>query len=277
MNTIVEPEQLLLYPDGAPGSEDWEHKEQWSEISWSDHKVIRNVCQPTLSVYLPDPEIAQGTGIILCPGGAWHFLAFRPEGTDVARNLNAQGIAAFVLKYRLIQTGDDYMAEVEKNMSDTNRMNAKMAVLRPLILEDGQRAMRMVREQAAEWGLDTDRIGMMGYSAGGSVALNVALQHEVDSRPDFVSAIYTAGWDDVPVPDDDIPLFILCTADDDMASANSTKLYDLWRSAGHAVEMHIYSKGGHGFCLRKNNLPVDDWLTRFIDWLETSGFHKRIQ
>ncbi len=95
-----EPEVLQVYPGGAPGSENWDQPEELADIWWSEQKVVRNVSQPTLTVYLPDPETAQGTGVVLCPGGGWHFLAVQQEGTDVARSLNDRGIAAFVLRYR---------------------------------------------------------------------------------------------------------------------------------------------------------------------------------
>ncbi len=266
------PIEIPLYQGRAPGSEDWQHEEQWSDIWWSDCPVVRNVTQPTLTAYLPDPTIAQGTGVVLCPGGAWHFLAFQQEGIDVAEWLNSQGIAAFILKYRLIQTGEDYTKEVQRNMAEPDRMAALMKPLRPLLLNDGQQAMRLVRERASEWQLDADRIGMVGYSAGGSVVLNVALTHEPDCRPDFVAAIYTGSWEDVPIPADAPALFILCAADDAMASPNSISLYQDWQAAGKSAELHIYSKGGHGFCLRKMNLPVDTWLERFTDWLQSQGF-----
>jgi acetyl esterase/lipase len=269
----TQPAVFPLYPNGATGSEHWDQEEEWSDIWWSDQPVLRNVSQPTLTAYLPDPAIAQGTGVILCPGGGWQFLAVAQEGIDVALWLNSIGIAAFVLKYRLIRTGDDYQEAQRK--PDRARMTAAMAELRPLILNDGQSAVRMVRENADAWGVRPDRIGIMGYSAGGNVALNVALTHAADSRPDFVAAIYTAGWDDVPLPTDSAPLFILCTADDDMASANSIRLYGLYKAAGYPVELHIYSKGGHGFCLRQTGLPVDGWRQRFAEWLEANGFSQR--
>jgi len=268
----AQPVVIPLYPDGAPGPGDWDQEEQWSDISWSDRKIIRNVTQPTLAAYLPDPAIARGTGVVLCPGGAWHFLAFQQEGIDLAQWLNSQGIAAFALKYRLIKTGEDYEREMQRNIMDPDRMASLMEQLRPLLLDDGQQAMRIVRKRMREWGLSPDGIGMMGFSAGGTVTVNVALTHEPDCRPDFVAAVYTGPWGDEPVPADAAPMFILCTADDEMASGNSLRLYTMWKAAGHPVEMHIYAKGGHGFCLRKTDLPVDGWKNRFVEWLQGQGF-----
>ena len=229
--------------------------------------VVRNVTQPTLTAYLPDRAISRGTGVIICPGGAWHFLAFQHEGIDVARWLNSKGIAAFILKYRLIKTGDDFEREKQRNISEPGKMKALMEPLMPLVLSDGQQAVRTVRKGASEWGLKVDRIGIMGFSAGGSVAVNVALTHGPDCRPSFAAAIYTGEWDDVPVPSDAAPMFILCAADDTMAS-NSLRLYAMWEAADYPVELHVYSKGGHGFGMEKRGLPADTWISRFADWLQ---------
>lgn len=264
--------EVPLYEGSPPGSEHWTHDESWGDIFWSSVPVLRNVSKPTLTVHLPEPAKASGAGVILAPGGGWHFLAFQQEGTDVANWLNERGIAAFVLKYRLIHTGDDYNSEMHHNKVDPQQRAARMQELKPLILSDGQQALRLMRQHATQWGIDPLRVGMMGYSAGGNVALNVALQHDETSRPAFVAGIYTAGPDDVPIPSDAPPLLLLCTADDAMASGNSIRLYQQWREAGVAVELHIYEKGGHGFCLRRNNLPVDDWIERFHDWLLAGGF-----
>lgn len=273
MNTPIapksRPEIIPLYPEGPPGSEAWDQKEQWTEISLTSDKVLRNVSQPTLTAYLPDPAIARGTGVVVCPGGAWHMLAIQHEGIDVATWLNSQGIAAFVLKYRLIQTGEDFAGELQRNLSDPDKMASLMKKMRPLLLNDGQQAIRIVRERAPEWALKKERIGVMGFSAGGSVVVNAALTHSPECRPDFIAAIYAADYDADPVPADAAPLFILCAADDEMASTNSLRLYTEWRSAGRPVELHIYSKGGHGFGMRTMNLPSDGWIDRFVEWLQS--------
>ena len=262
----AQPEVIPLWPAGAPGSEAWTHQEQTSVIPPS-LKVIRNVVQPTLTAYLPDPALANGAAVIVCPGGAWHFLSIDMEGTDVARWLNAHGVAAFVLKYRLIHTGDDFPGVVWQNLNDQTKMAALMQPLRPLVVADGQQAVRLVRRQASEWGIAPDRIGIMGFSAGGMVTVSVALQHDADSRPDFAAPIYAAPAEEVAVPANAPPLFLLCADDDDMATANSIRLYQAWRAAGHPVELHIYSKGGHGFGMTKQSLPSDTWIERFADWL----------
>jgi acetyl esterase/lipase len=262
-----QPRVIPLWPGGAPGSEGWTQQEQASIIP-PGLKVVRNVVRPTLTAYLPDRAAANGTAVIVCPGGAFHFLSIDMEGTDVARWLNARGVAAFVLKYRLIRTGDGFPAEVQENLNDREKMAELMEPLRPLIVADGQQAVRVVRERASEWGIAPDRIGMIGFSAGSTVTVSVALEHDAGSHPDFAAAIYDAGRQDVPIPADAPPLFILCAGDDLMASPNSVRLYSDWKAAGHPVELHIYSKGGHGFGMNKQGLPSDTWIDRFGDWLQ---------
>jgi acetyl esterase/lipase len=210
--------------------------------------------------------------VIVCPGGAYHFLAFEHEGIEVARWLNARGIAAFMLKYRLVQTGDDFPQCVDKHLNDPHQMETLVEPLFSLITADGCRAVRLLRARAAEWGITSDRIGMLGFSAGGMATLSVALQFDPSSRPDFAAPIYSAPPPDVPVPADAPPLFLLCAADDDMASEVSTRFYSLWRAASHPVELHIYAKGGHGFGMTKQGLPSDNWIDRFAEWLRAQGF-----
>lgn len=273
-STILRPEQPQVIPLWAEGEIDTSGWDKPEEITYNETglKVIRNVSQPTLTAYLPDPAIATGTAVIVCPGGAYHFLAFEHEGIDVARWLNAHGIAAFMLKYRLVQTGDDFPKCIGENLSNPDKRAALFDPLFPMITADGCQAVRLVRSRAAEWGLNPGRIGIMGFSAGGFVTLSTALHYDASSRPDFAAPIYSAPPLDAPIPTDAPPLFLLCAADDDMASAVSTQYYAAWRAAGHPVELHIYSKGGHGFGMFQKGLPSDNWIERFAEWLGAQGF-----
>jgi acetyl esterase/lipase len=271
-HTSNQPQIIPLWEDGEiDAAAGWDQPEETAFLE-DGLKVIRNVSQPTLTAYLPDPAIATGTAVIVCPGGAYHFLAFEHEGIDVARWLNARGIAAFMLKYRLVQTGSNFPQCVDEHLNDPHQMETLVEPLFPLITADGCQAVRLVRARAAEWGLAPDRIGMLGFSAGGMATLSVALQFDPSSRPDFAAPIYSAPPPDAPVPADAPPLFLLCAADDDMASEVSTRFYGLWRAAGHPVELHIYAKGGHGFGMTKKGLPSDDWIDRFAEWLQAEGF-----
>lgn len=276
MNSHHDRETIPLWTDGAPGSEGWTQPEEETFVRGREPgdeiRVARNVTQPTLTMYPADPKAANGTALIVCPGGAYHFLAIDLEGCSVARWLNKKGITAFVLRYRLIQTGDDFPEVVSARIEDGEAMERVMGPLWPLILADGQQAVRQVRKRAAEWNVSPNKIGMIGFSAGGSVTVNVLLEHDDSSRPDFAAAIYSAGFSRAAVPEDAPPLFILCADDDDMASPLSIELYSGWRAAKRPVELHIFSRGGHGFGLKKQELPSDAWIERFYEWLGTEGF-----
>jgi acetyl esterase/lipase len=262
---------IPLWAAGEIDTTGWDQPEEIAYLE-TGLKVIRNVSQPSLTPFLPDPATATGTAVVVAPGGAYHFLAFEHEGTEVARWLNQRGIAAFMLKYRLIQTGDDFPHCVGKHLSDRATMRSLMEPLTPLVTADGLQAVRMVRSRAVEWGLNPARIGIMGFSAGGFVTLNTAMHYDPSSRPDFAAPIYSAPPPEAPVPADAPPLFLLCAADDDMASAVSTQYYDRWREATRPVELHIYAQGGHGFGMNHNGLPSDAWIERFAEWLKAQGF-----
>lgn len=265
---------IALWPDGAPGSEDWsqEEKDYVVDEPWV-HRVTRNVSDPTLSVFLPQPAVATGTGVVVCPGGAHHFLAVDHEGYDVARWLNERGIAAFVLKYRVIETPDDDegFLEARSRIGEGGRLRALLATHWPLALADGQEAVRVVRLRAAEWGLEGGRIGIMGFSAGGHVAAGVALEGDADSRVDFVAPIYGALWEDVVAPVGAPPLFLALAGDDPIAVGPCLALYGAWHAAGSPAEMHIYAQGGHGFGMVRQGLPSDGWIERFGEWLRAQG------
>jgi acetyl esterase/lipase len=250
---IMTNEVITLWPGGAPGSEEWTQTEQ-EDLVPPSLRVVRNVVQPTLMVYLPPADIATGTAVVVCPGGGFHFLSIHMEGTDVARWLNAHGVAAFVLKYRVLRTGDDFPGIVWQNLGDPNRMAALEKPLVPLAVADGLQAIRMVRARAVEWGVLPERIGIIGFSAGAKVTLNVALSQDAASRPNFAAPIY-GGGSPQNVPTNAPPLFVLCADDDEMAAAAAAKLYLAWRAC-HSAKLHIYSKGGHGLGMQTRGLPA---------------------
>jgi len=266
-NTLQMPVEVIpLWLEGAPGTENWDYPEEEALLP-PKTKVVRNVTQPTLSAYIAESTQATGDAVIVCPGGAFHFLSYEHEGTAVAQWLNQHGITAFVLKYRVIQTGDDFPEVVWNTMQDSNRMGQVVETISPLSLADGQQAVRLVRQRAAEWGIKANRIGMLGFSAGGNVTANAALQYDRDSKPDFAAVIYGGSNQKMDVPTDAPPLFLLCAGDDAMASASSLERYAAWKAAGRPAELHIFAAGGHGFGMFKQNLPCDTWIERFADWL----------
>lgn len=276
MSANHQPIVIPLWPDGAPGSEDWTQQEQDSTLS-SGLKVVRNVARPTLTAYLPDPAVASGTAIVVCPGGAFHFLADEHEGTDVARWLVERGIAAFILRYRVVPTAPDdaaFQRQYQERMADRAKLMELTREARRMGVADGLQAMRLVRRRAAEFGVAPDRIGIMGFSAGGYVTLGVATQYDAASRPDFAAPIYAAPLQS-DIPADAPPLFVALASDDEMAVRGSLPLYSAWREAGHSVEMHVFARGGHGFGMLHKGLPSDRWIETFGAWLEGEGFARR--
>ena len=265
----AEQKPIPIWPGPPPGSEGWDWVETATPGSDGVPRVA-NVTRPVLIPYLPDPAKATGTAVVVCPGGGFRWLAMEHEGVQVAQYLNSVGVAAFILKYRLARTGDS-------GEKDLPTMAERRKVAIPLAVADGLQAIRLVRGRAAEWGLSKDRIGIIGFSAGGYVAAAAAFQYDAASRPDFAAPIYPATPQQITVPPNAPPLF-LAHADDDKTVATlmtSIRLYKAWQDAHIPVELHIYSKGGHGFGMRKNGLPVDSWCDRFRDWLSLQGLLKR--
>ena len=156
MNSADQPKAIPLWPDGAPGSEDWTQQEQESVLPPPDSfKVVHNVTEPTLTAFLPNPSVASGTAIIVCPGGAFHMLAIDHEGLDVAHWLSARGVAAFVLKYRPVPTAmrdEDFVKQIQ-SLPDPNKLKELTRQIEPLAIADGQQAMKVVRQHASQWGI----------------------------------------------------------------------------------------------------------------------------
>ncbi len=282
---------IPVWPGVAPGSENWKQKEETIGLPQiaSGAPLVRNVTQPTLTVFLPDPSVATGTAIIVCPGGGFQFLSWESEGTEVAKWLSARGIAAFVLKYRLVDTGptgEDFRKSVTEFLALIGKIGMSPDAMRgglpepmreiaPLAVADGRQAIKVVQEHASEWGLAADRIGIMGFSTGGTVAMGVVGHHTADSRPSFAAAIYGAAMAGVAAaPPEATPLFILCADDDPISAMGSVAAYSKWKAASYPVELHIYAKGGHGFGMEKRGLPTDHWTDRFADWLEEQALLK---
>ena len=259
-------EPLKLDGTPAPSSTERGENEYFSDIFGTE--VVTNVKVPTLTAYLPEADSATGLGVVIAPGGGFHALSINSEGIDVARWLNARGVAAFVLRYRLVPGGEDVVAEmIAKSQEQSARDMARVA---PLAGDDGLAAMRLVRSRAREFGVDPDRVGFMGFSAGGAVTLHVAHHYAADSRPAFVAPIYAAArWlEDTTLPDDAPPAFVLAATDDQLGLAkDSVEIYQRWLDAGKSAELHMYARGGHGFGMRKRDTPSDSWIERFGDWL----------
>ena len=280
LSMTVFAEQLVLpiWPGVAPGSEKSTQKEV--EYLNGKQKMVRNVVLPTLTAYLPDHDRANGTAVIICPGGGFYFHSWDSEGLEVAKWLQERGVAAFVLKYRLVDTGateeefQKRLAVLFGTSKDTEaiaKLQKEQKQVAALAIADGQQALKVVHQHAAEWGIAPDRIGIMGFSAGSVVTMGAVMDHDAANRPSFAAPIYGGNTGGAPVPMDAPPLFILVADDDKPNAIGSAKLYSEWKSAGKSAELHIYSKGGHGFGMNKRGLPVDTWIERFGDWLAVQG------
>ena len=267
---------IRLYAGKAPGSETWTWKETESMNNAFNTPLIYNVTDPTITVYPADPQTANGTAVVICPGGAFQILSISSEGTQVAKWLNTKGITAIVLKYRLVQTiSTDPIAEMMAKMQNREDFEKTTDPIITMAIEDGKKAMEYVRSHAAELNINPKRIGLMGFSAGGTVTMGVGTNYGPENRPDFLAPIYLYRDPkrNIGVPNDAPPIF-LCAATDDQLNLgpHSVNLYNDWVAAGKNAELHMYSKGGHGFGMRKQNLPSDKWIERFGDWLELKGF-----
>jgi acetyl esterase/lipase len=209
---------------------------------------------------------------VICPGGAFYALSIDSEGFDVARWLTNHGVAAFVLKYRLIKCNtDDPTREL---MARGATLERDVAPVAKLAMADALKAIGNVRARAAEYHVNPDRIGIIGFSAGGTVAASAAYNYTADTRPDFVAPIYLAyDWAiKASVPSDAPPMFIAAATDDQLGLApQSIKIYQDWTGAHKPAEMHLFEKGGHGFGMRRQNIPTDRWIERFGDWLDLHG------
>jgi acetyl esterase/lipase len=263
---------INLWPGVAPGSENWKQPETTLGPGAMEHLV--NVTTPTLTAFLPDPSTATGTAVIIAPGGGFIFLGMNSEGYDVAKWLVARGIAAFVLTYRTVQL--EGQNEVQLNQSGGARFGAQLRN-HALIAEDGKygiadgiQAVKVLRAHAAEWGISSNRIVFMGFSAGGMITELTAIRP--DARPNYAAPIYGAPFPDVPpIPKGLPPFFMAMAQDDNLAGKYIVAFYDALKAAGYKPEFHIYNSGGHGWGMRKQDTTSDHWIDEFYYWLEAQG------
>jgi acetyl esterase/lipase len=269
---------IPLYPGAPPGSEpaNYPEKAYFSKV-WNT-EVVTNVTKPTLTVFQPAPDQKNGTAVVVVPGGGFMALSIVSEGTDVAKYLAAKGVTAFVLKYRLAHTGEDATQEFTTLFADRQKFDDTMSKVIPQSNADGLAAVAYVRQHASEWGISPDRVGIIGFSAGGEVAAAVAFKYKPEGRPAFVAPVYAGAtaFKDAAVPADAPPMFVAAATDDQLGLApDSILLYEKWSAAHKSVELHMFAKGGHGFGMHKQNLPTDHWIDRFAEWLDLQGFLKK--
>jgi acetyl esterase/lipase len=281
---------INLYMGEIPNSRPSVDKEKWEE--GGGIMRVSEISRPTLMVFLPPNEKATGTAVIICPGGGYWINAIQHEGIDVAKKLNEWGVAAFVLKYRIPN---------EATMIDKSTGPA----------QDAFRAVQLVRENAKEWNIDPDRVGMMGFSAGGHLASTAGTAYcenmldnpkQINLRPSFLILIYPvitfkdpfahtgsrdqliggSGNDDMvelnsseaQVNETTPPTFLVHASDDDaVSSQNSILFYQALQRAKIPAELHLYQKGGHGFGMN-NKTTRDSWVDRLQNWMDANGWLK---
>ncbi|MBI5773754.1 MAG: alpha/beta hydrolase [Verrucomicrobia bacterium] len=279
-----EVQSFKIWPGPPPGDENLKLPPE-GDTTKADGRlvggksVIRlgNVATPMLEVFPAPKDKATGAACVVCPGGGFSILAYDLEGTEVAEWLNSIGVTAFVLKYRVPARDKDkrWLAAVQ----------------------DAQRAMSLVRRRAAEWAVDPKRIGICGFSAGGASAGLTALLFDqrqyaplddadkVSSRPDFAMLIYAAYFvdrgsttlrDDIKVPKNAPPMFFAHAFDDGVPVFNPLLLAAEMKKVGVPAEVHVYPAGGHGYGLRRTEMPVTTWPDRAADWLRVSGWLKKL-
>ena len=279
--------EIALYPGAAPGSENW----SWEERQGGSpaKPTAQNVVHPVLLYYPADKAIAVGTAMIVAPGGGFTNLMMSYEGVDIAERLNAMGVDAFVLKYRLRYVDPQAPAAPRQptTAASMEAINAPDTAHRParprpttgpqagqdipaLAGADGQQAIRLIRQNAADYGIRPDRIGVIGFSAGGAVVMRT-IRGEPATRPNFAAAIYAAEADGSPPPAGAPPLFIAVAADDQSVGyRRSLEVFEAWRQANVPVELHIFQTGRHGFVAKGGG--ADHFMDRLEEWLKVNGY-----
>lgn len=258
-----------------------EHSETPSTINESinitDPKlpVIYNIKSPTLTIYSPDPSHTNGTGIIVAPGGGFMFLSIKSEGSEVAEWLVKKGYTVFVLKYRTFPTKTDNPQKEMMEYYNQQKWEELIKNQISLCVDDGRKALKYVRNHANEFHLHSNKIGIIGFSAGGTVAASTAFAYDPTNRPDFVAPIYPYFPDAFhkPVAVDSPPMFLLASSNDEGGFAHHcVSLYKHWINNHKKAELHLYVNGGHGFGMQKQGLPKDNWIDRFYEFLKGQGF-----
>ncbi len=275
-------EIVNLYPDAVPNSK----QSAKVESANANSSIFRGVTKPTMEIYLPEKEKATGAAVVICPGGAYGMIVYQGEGIRTAKEFQKNGIAAFVLKYRL--------------PDDSTMIDKKIGPL-----QDVQRTIKIVRENASKWSIDVNKIGLMGFSAGGHLASTGATHfknaliennNNTNLRPDFVILVYPVismkdslthadsrrnllgrnpskeiineFSNEMQVDGNTPPTYLTHASDDNVVGVdNSILFYDRLRRNKVPAELHIYQKGGHGFVFQPQN---DNWMTPLFRWMKNS-------
>jgi len=264
------PEVVRLWPGQAPGTESWSGNEQSADAELPNVgkiHVITNVTVPAFTIVRSAKP--NGTGVIVVPGGAFRALPWDLDGTEPAHWLADRGITAFILKYR-VRPPDTPQRE-----ESFDAFAARTSPAPEIAVADAEQAMRLIRAHAKEYGVNSRRIGMIGFSAGAMTTMSVAACGDPSVRPDFAVSLYGALLTPQQPPAGAPPLFIVAAQDDpQVPSAKALGIFQAWTAAGLPAELHLYEKGGHGFGFRTHHLPADRWPQAFEAWLAAGGYLK---
>lgn len=294
--------EMPLWQNGLPGGRTITLEEEWKERPIEEgadvdlDRSVKNISNPTLTVYRPDKPNAHRTAIVIIPGGGFSHLAIDKEGHDVARWLNSHGITGIVVKYRVVHEDSDFHV-----------YNA--------CVPDSLRAIRLARYHARDWDIDPEMLGVMGFSAGGYLTAAAGTLYDegdpkatdpierMSCKPNFIAPIYPlidiedrlANYPDYrtrlfgsnTTPDlprqfaplrhinsSTPPTFLVHAHDDNLSARNSLVFYLALLEANVSAELHVYSEGGHGYGIRQRGLPLSNWHERFLDWMKIQNFHQ---
>jgi acetyl esterase/lipase len=256
----AEPITLPLWPQGVPEKPDFKAQPEEDVKKDDGIRRVSHVSQPSLTVY--KPAKVNGTAVLICPGGGYNILAIEHEGTQVSDYLNTLGITGIVLKYRVPRRDPVKPHEAP--------------------LADAQKAMSLIRQHAKEWGIKPDRVGILGFSAGGNLCVMTSLHSKGEQRPDFMVPVYPAYLTaekseftlrpEVTVTKEAPPACFIHAGDDRITAAGSALVYLEYKKLGIPAELHIYSTGGHGFGMKPGDKPANAWHLRVGEWLRVNGW-----
>lgn len=263
----ADPTVVRLFPNGAPNNWTPPPGGEKSEERGKDGVVDRslsNITDPIITIFQPPVTKRTGASILIAPGGGYSHLAYDKEGLDIAKWLNTFGITGIVLKYRMPEMPKDAAARRNAMFGDAKESAKAVHVA----VEDAKQAMKLIRENARAWNLDKDRVGMMGFSAGGHLAALMGMETDEAIRPNFLALLYPAMPEKLYVTKDTPQTFLAHADDDGLTSENSIRFYLALKKEKVPAELHIFSGGGHGFGIRKSGKTSESWPERFEAWFK---------
>ena len=254
--------------------------QKWEFKSFKENKILiseqegiwlDNISEPEMDVYKPKGDSITDKAMIICPGGGLFFSAYEKEGVKVAKKLVSNGITAIVLKYRTYPRKGSVI-DWAGTLWDKPQMAIDSAkIILPYSSKDALKAIEVMRTKAAKYNINPNKIGLMGFSAGGAVTMEAAYISNTKNQPNFIAPIYP--WMDIvkkqEIPSNKPPAFIACANNDELKEipSSSIRIYQDWIQADAKVELHMFSEGGHGFGMNKLDSPVDKWSDLLIDWI----------